>query len=284
MAKRNWSRYVIEIIIGKTYKNIVMNVFIMKEILWAEMTMDEIGALDKETTVVIIPTGAIEGHGPHLPVDDDTFNATELAKRIATACQEEDIRVVVTPTLQFGYSEWMNYPGKLSLSSETYQKLVWDIFRSVVDNGFKKILVLNGHGGNPHFLAITAQDFYQKYGVIIPVIDYTKLSADVVDEVTETGFRHADEGETSVSLALGMDIDMSKATKETPYMPHETKKEKDILGAPQRVVVPLTKITERCKSGVMGDATKATKEKGEKIVQAVVDRTVDYIKTTFLEY
>jgi len=255
----------------------------MKKILWNEMTMNEIGALDKEKTVIIFPTGAIEGHGPHLQVDCDSFNVTELAKRVALACQEQGINAVVISTLQFGYSEWMNYPGKISLRSKTFRSVVWDVCKSIVDNGFKKIIILNGHGGNPNFLAITAQEFYQEYKVIIPIIDYLRISTDIIDEVTETGFRHADEGETSVSLALGMDIDMKKATKEVPYMPHEMPKVKDILGAPQKVIIPLTKITERCKSGVMGDATKATKEKGEKIVQAVVERTVEYIKR-FLEY
>jgi len=255
----------------------------MKKILWTEMTMDEIGALDKEKTVIIFPTGAIEGHGPHLSVDCDSFIVTELAKKVALACQDQGINAVVIPTLKFGYSEWMNYPGKISLRSNTYLSVVQDICKSIVDNGFKKMIILNGHGGNPHFLAIAAQDFYQKYKVIIPVIDYIHLTVDVIDKITETGFRHADEGETSVSLALGMKVDMKKATKEVPYMPHEIHKTKDILGAHQKIIIPLTKITERCKSGVMGDATLATKEKGEEIVQAVIERTVEFIKN-FLKY
>ncbi len=244
--------------------------------------MEEIGELDKENTVIIFPIGSIEGHGAHLPVECDSFNATALAKQVALACRENNINAVVIPTLKFGYSEWMDYPGKLSLDSETFQSVVWDVCRSVVDNGFKKILVLNGHGGNPHFLAITSQRFYQKYNIVIPVVDWFQLVEDVTGDIVETLW-HADEGETSVALAMEMDVDMSKAVKEfskNPFKSYESR----IAGMPShKFFLPLTTVSERSRSGVMGDATKATKEKGEKIVKIIIERTVEIVKD-LMEY
>jgi creatinine amidohydrolase len=249
----------------------------MKKILWETMTMEEIGALDKDTTVIIFPIGSIEGHGPHLPVECDSFNVTELAKKIALACRDEEITAVVIPTLRFGYSEWMDYPGKITLTSETFQSVVWDICKSIVDNGFKRILMLNGHGGNPHFLAIVSQTFYQTHKIVIPMVDWFQLMEDITGDIVETLW-HADEGETSVSLALGMDVEMSKAVKELSKNPF-TSYESRIAGVPShKFFLPLTTVSNRSTSGVMGDATKATKEKGEKIVGLVVDRTIEIIK------
>jgi len=261
----------------------------MKKIMWAKMTMEEIKALDKDNTVVLFPIGSTEGHGPHVSVECDSFNATELAKKVALASQEQGVTTIVTPTLRFGQSEWMDYPGKISLRTKTFQSVVWDMCKSIaIDNGFKRLIILNGHGGNPHFLGVTIQDFYQEYRVLIPVINYWRLAVDIIDEVIETSFAHADEGETSVCLALGMEIDMKKAIKDSPYAPHE--KISKIGGTDdglqklsgfrfaQKTMIPFTKITERSKSGVFSDATLATKEKGEKIVAAVIERSTEIIK------
>jgi len=261
----------------------------MKKIMWEKMTMEEIKALDKDKTVVLFPIGSTEGHGPHVSVECDSFNATELAKKVALASQEQGVTTIVTPTLRFGQSEWMDYPGKISLRTKTFQSVVWDVCKSIaIDNGFKKLIIFNGHGGNPPFLTTTTQDFYQEYKVLIPVISYWKLVHDVIDKVIKTSFRHADEGETSVSLALGMEIDMKKAIKSSYHAPHEeicgledidnTAQTATQPGDKLAILMPFTTISERCKSGVLGDATLATKEKGEKINQAIVKRSVEFIK------
>ncbi|GAH03270.1 unnamed protein product, partial [marine sediment metagenome] len=227
----------------------------MKKILWAEMTMEEIESVDKEYTVVLFPVGSVEGHGPHLPVKCDSHNVTELCKRVALEAGKQEINVMVVPTLMFGYSEWMAYPGKLSLDADTFMTVVRKVCESIIDNDFKKIIIVNGHGGNPSCLYVAAQQLYNKHKIIIPVMDWFKVVADSVGDIIQTTMWHADEGETSVSLALDMNVEMSKAGKETPRSPLKSFDQTNLGLSQVQYCIPFTTITERSVTGIMGDAT-----------------------------
>ena len=114
------------------------------------------------------------------------------------------------------------------------------------------------------------------------MIDWFQLVGDAIDGIVESLW-HADDGETSVALALGMDVDMSKAVKEVPKKPFKDLETKIAGVSSRRFFSPWTRVSERSKSGVQGDATLATKEKGEKIVAMVVKRSIGIIKE-LLEY
>jgi len=246
--------------------------------LWMKMTMEEIRELGQSEVrpVVLLPVGSIEGHGPHLSVDCDSYNAIEFSKRIAEAGASQG-PIVVAPPLYFGYSEWMDYPGKVSLTSGTFIAVITDVCHSLITQGFRHIAIVNGHGGNVHVLNIAVQDLYLETKCFIPIIDWFMMAHDVCEEVISTSTRHADEGETSVALALGNEVDMSKAGRETPCEPFGQFLSLRHIGGTSRIGVPCTTISRRSHSGIFGDATLATRDKGDKIVVAVVSRALEVL-------
>ena len=114
-----------------------------------------------------LPLGATEQHGPHLPSGTDTF-AVESIARDAAALAAEQISVVVTPSLPFGSSaHHLIFGATLSLSTETYYKALCDLLESLVQDGFTRIFLINGHGGNHELAQLAARDMALKHPVRI---------------------------------------------------------------------------------------------------------------------
>ena len=105
------------------------------------MTWQEAGRAAQDNVRVIIPTGATEAHGQHLPLDVDTHQAAAVATRLA-----ERTGALVAPALPYGYSTmWMGFPGTITLSSETFQQVLVEVCTSLVRHGFYRVILLNGH-------------------------------------------------------------------------------------------------------------------------------------------
>lgn len=117
---------------------------------WSHKTSYELRALAAENPLVILPLGCTEQHGPHLPVDTDTFQVETLVLRGAElAAEKYGTQVLVLPTVPFGpTSEHFGLAGNLSVSNETYVRMIIELVQSVVDSGFKRILVMKGCGGH----------------------------------------------------------------------------------------------------------------------------------------
>jgi creatinine amidohydrolase len=169
---------------------------------WAEHTRRDLEAVDPAETVVFVPTGAVEQHGPHLPVGTDTF----LAEAVTNAAAAQATDVLALPPLSFGYSPHHGgVPGTITLSSETYLSLVTDVLSSLVADGFERIAVVNGHGGNRSLLKTAASDFHADEGVSVAVLSYWDLIAEEVAEERDSptgGVSHAGEMETSLLCYL----------------------------------------------------------------------------------
>jgi creatinine amidohydrolase len=118
-------------------------------LLLEELTREEARS-NAERTLVIFPVGAIEQHGPHLPVGTDYFTVEHLA-RAAAAQIAGEIPVLVTPTMPFGSSHHhLPFGGTMSLSTDTYYRVLYDLVESLIISGFRNIFLLNGHGGAPY--------------------------------------------------------------------------------------------------------------------------------------
>jgi len=125
----------------------------MLEVRLAKMTWPEVKARLEETDVVLMPTGAIEQHGPHLPLDTDIAIAEGLALRIAEAVAD-DVKAVVAPGLPVGASAAsMSYPGSLTLDEVTLLAVWEQVVKGLIHHGFKKVIIVNGHGGNRALLS-----------------------------------------------------------------------------------------------------------------------------------
>ena len=204
----------------------------------ADMTWKEIKDIktNNKTTKVIIPVGSIEQHGPHLPINTDTLIAQKISQLIG-----KKINALVTPVIQFGVSkEHMDFPGTISLSNGTLVEIIGDISNSLNKHGFNEQIIINSHGGNTKTLA---------------QIKGTKLIS-VLGRFDK--FDHAGEIETSVMLFLFPKKVRINEIKVFDY---------EIPGAD----TDDWKTIDHSKSGVIGDAKKASAKKGKEYFDQIID-------------
>ena len=238
----------------------------------ALLASPEAAALDRERTVVVVPTGSIEQHGPHLPLDTDSFLCTAVAEAAAERARS-DGPVLVVPTVSVGASEHhMAFPGTLTLRPATFLAVVKDLCGSLSRHGFRRQLVVNGHGGNRALLAEAIQEIGFEEPVHVGLVDYWSLARAVVDDVRESppgGMAHACEFETSLMLFLRPEsVRQDLIEREIPR-PRSQSELFDLF-----LTSPLSthwKTRELSRSGVMGAPDLATAEKGRRLFEGCAD-------------
>lgn len=243
---------------------------------WAENTRRNLEALDPDETVILVPVGAVEQHGTHLPVGTDAI----IAEHVARTAAERSDRALAVPALPYGYSPHHGgVPGTLTLSSETYLGVVTDILGSLVDEGFEQIAVLNGHGGNRSLLKTAVSDFRDDRNVSVAVISYWDLVADDVASLRDSpsgGVSHGGELETSLVLYLRDDLvgdDRDDFVRDNC----EGYRRTDLFGS-GAVYYP-QHFDEMTASGVSGHPSAASREKGERVFERSVEALVDFVES-----
>ncbi|HEY4988368.1 MAG TPA: creatininase family protein [Opitutaceae bacterium] len=228
------------------------------------MTLRQIAALpDKDRAPVILTTGAIEQHGPHLPVAVDALMG-QVWLSLALARLPPGTSCYVAPPLTIGKSnEHTGFAGTLMISKDTLRSQVLAIARQIHAWGFRTLAVINTHGGNVPVLVPTLREIRALYGIragILPSSPVSGLSAQ------EAAFGiHAGEVETSwVMAAAGRFTDPSKAVCEYPARIEDAGEVRPVM-APALAAWMSKDVSQ---SGVMGDATAATAEKGERWLEA----------------
>jgi creatinine amidohydrolase len=174
-------------------------------LLFDEHTREELRAL-APTALLVLPVGATEQHRPHLPVATDRL-AVEHIARAAAAEAALQIPVLVAPTLPFGSSHHhILFGGTLSLGTETYYRLLVDLAESLIGSGFRRIFILNGHGGNSELIQLVARDVALKHSAHLAAALYWTIAWDaLVAEQAHVAAGlpgHAGTFETSLILAL----------------------------------------------------------------------------------
>jgi creatinine amidohydrolase len=177
--------------------------------LFAEMNREQLKAAAGES-LAVLPIGATEQHGPHLPTGTDVF-AVEAVSREAAAQASADVPIVVTPTLPFGSSHHhFAFGATLSLSTETYLRVLCDLIESLITDGFKCIFIVNGHGGNHELAQLAARDMALRHPVRVAAGSYWNITwRDLVAVDAHRGRRlpgHAGDFETSLILSLRPDL------------------------------------------------------------------------------
>lgn len=256
-----------------------------KALWWQEMTAEAVIAHAKEDDIAVLPLGAIEQHGPHCPCGDDDYNAIGMAELLS-----KKTGVMLLPCPMYGshpYHHW-NMPGNIPLTYETHIGLVMDIVRGASVAGYNKFIILSAHGQvSSTIVAVHKLGMEGFFTLSLHWYDFLRDHQDVL----ETGMWHADEAETSVALYLFPEfVDMSKASKGGgnplvdrrfiigPGMPAEAGKMYHFEGTfarPENVEL---------KNGIIGDATLATREKGEILVTRLVDHVADLIEDIRSKY
>jgi creatinine amidohydrolase len=260
-----------------------------KPLLLPEMSWPEVRDYLKKSDMIIIPLGSTEQHGPHLPLGTDYYSALEISKKISAKTG-----VVVAPLMWLGYCEYhMGFPGTISISPDTMEQVLFEAVQSLMKHGFKRFVFFNGHGGN---------DIIQDK--LLQRINHTTTAVAVAvghgspiqkrDEKKEDFFDwHAGVRETSIMLYLTpgkvrMDRAKKPKIRSTPMMKKFMKlfiKNPDIrhvwgklLGVPAATKKGGAS-HELSSNGVwsFNDPKKSTKERGQEIIDPVVDKAVRLI-------
>jgi len=244
-----------------------------KSYSWEHLSWPELEERLKGVDTALLPCGAIEQHGPHLPVDVDYFDANYLARKVAEACSPP--KPLVLPAIPYGVSyHHEDFIGTISISNESLSRFVYDIGMSLSRNGIKKLILINGHGDNIPTLTFAAQMINRDAGIFV-CVDTGETSDRDIDAISEThNDIHAGEIETSTSLALRPDlVNMKKAKKETPRFASSYMDYSSSRGVPWYV-----RTRKLSKTGIIGDPTIASAEKGQKIWEIMVAHLVKFVE------
>jgi creatinine amidohydrolase/Fe(II)-dependent formamide hydrolase-like protein len=241
--------------------------------MWGELTWPEAKARFNEVDVALLPVGSIEQHGPHLPLDTDVFDADYLTRKVAEACS--DPKPLVLPAISYGVSyHHEEFHGTISISNDTLAKLVYEIGLDVARNGIKKLVIINGHGGNSPALNHAAQMINRDAHIFVCVDSGETSDVDIYQLIDTPNDVHAGEIETSSSLAVRPElVKMDQATRAVPEF------SSNYLDFTSKRGVLWYAYTEKISStGVMGDPTKASPEKGKKIWEIMIAHLVALIE------
>jgi creatinine amidohydrolase len=224
---------------------------------------------------VVQPFAAIEDHGPHLPVETDCLliNAICLA-----AARKVSQNVLVMPLIPYGYVEHhMDFPGPISIDGYHLIGYLTGALKSLTRHGFKRLLVANGHGSNRPFMDVAARMVMDSTEAIVGCVTPYSLAKAEIKAICESQFiSHAEELETSLVLHLDETlVDMAQRVKEIGFPISKFHWRSLIDAPPLSFVDRWSRISE---SGVVGDATVATKEKGAKLFTVLVDRLAELVQ------
>jgi mycofactocin system creatininase family protein len=245
----------------------------MRVYRWNELTWPEAERRLQEVDTALLPVGSVEQHGPHLPLGTDAFDAGYLADRIAEACS--DPKPLVLPVIPYGVSyEHDEFKGTISISNNALSHMVYEIGMRAARNGIKKLVIVNGHGGNLPALSFAAQMITRDARIFACVDTGETSDVDVYAIIETPNDIHAGEIETSTSLAVRPHlVRMERATKRIPSFSSR------YLNFTSRRNIPWYVYTKRIsQNGVIGDPTKASAKKGEKIWQIMIAHLVALVE------
>ena len=237
---------------------------------WEELRVPEIAALDRDATVLVLPVGSVEQHGRHMPVGTDTILAHSVALSAAAGMEG---RVAVLPPPWYGFSaHHMRFPGTVTLKAATMMALVEDIVGSVVEHGFRRIVVVNGHGGNGGIIDVLASTLGNRfYGrARIASLTYFQLARAAIAELRESaegGMGHACEFETAMLQHIRPDLVKMDAASVTYPDPGSGYLTTDLLGG--SAVRTYHDFGDLSPTGTLGDPSLASPEKGARFHHAV---------------
>lgn len=215
----------------------------------------------KKYQVVMIALGArTKEHGPHLKLNNDYIMAEYLKERVA-----KRVPVAILPTLQYGfYPAFLEYPGSVSLQFETFKRVVVDICNSMANYGVRKFYIINTGVSTLRPLKAASEELARK-GILLRYLNILKVDEQMPKGLLkQEGGTHADEGETSMMLYIApKSVDMKKAVKDYDPRPNRPGLSRDPKGR-----------GSYSPTGIWGDPTLATVEKGKILVEAAVEAII----------
>ena len=245
-----------------------------RKIRWEDYTWVELDGIEnKDRLKLLLPVGATEEHGAHLPLGADSFQATRLAELAAGRTRD----VIVLPALDYGHClDTLNFCGTLHLSAATITGLVGDVAESLYRHGFRKLVIVNGHGGNKGVLDTAVREallklsgpgrvFIDDFAVYV-FSPYDKAAGVIRGLVEGQDYGHACEIETSVMLALDPEaVDLALAAEEN-------------MDGDEATLWRIRDMKKAAPGGVHGAPNLANAEKGKKILDAILAGFVEFLE------
>ena len=251
----------------------ILNLKNDKKFILGNLTWLEAQEHLKKVDIALLPVGSIEQHGAHLPLDIDSFDAEFLAQEVAKACTEP--RPLVLPLIPYGVSyHHEDFSGTISISPKTLSSLVYEVGISVAKHGVNKLVIINGHGGNTPSLQFAAQ-MINRDASIFTCVETGETSETDVIALTETpNDVHAGEIETSTTLAIRPEV--VRSGKANRFIPRFSSRYLNFSS--KRSVEWYARTVKISKTGVLGDPTKASSEKGKKMWSMIIARLVEFVE------
>jgi creatinine amidohydrolase len=226
--------------------------------------------LRRQTDLVIIPSGAVEVYGQHLPTGTDTIVVTHVARQVG-----ERLGAPVLPTLPVGFSRSLgDFPGTLNISTATLSAYLRETAESVISWGARRILFINSHRGNVGPISEVSMQLQDAHQVRCAQVFWWDYVAALVKDIVETGGHangHASEIGTSIMLHLEPDfVVRDRIRNQTPTS-----------AVPFADFIQYKGMRARSDSGVVGNPEVGTAEKGAEAVKRGVDRIVAFVREEF---
>jgi creatinine amidohydrolase len=222
--------------------------------------------------VAVLPFGATEPHNLHMPYGTDTLQVEELGRRACARAYEAGARVTLLPAVPFGVNtNHLKVPGGLALSvtPTTLLHILTDLVESLERQGVRKLVLLNGHGGNE--LKPLTRQLHHRTGVFLCVCDWYRMAADLYPAIFEKPGEHADEVETSLGLAFFPELVRPELADDGAARPSR-------FAAINRGWVQITRPWHLVSANTgLGDPRAATAEKGRRLMDALTDRLAAFL-------
>jgi creatinine amidohydrolase len=220
--------------------------------------------------VAVLPIGACEPHGLHLPYGADTYEAVAIAERACAIAHERGARVMLLPAIPYGVnSNLLSFPMTIHVQQETLNRIVRDVVFSLERHGVYKLVLLNGHGGNDFVGGL--RDLYGQTKVWIFLVNWWQVGSDKLREIFEEVGDHSGEMETSVCMAIVPNLVHLEDADEGAVRPFR-------MEALAKGWAWTTRPWERLtKNSGHGDPRKATAEKGERYLNLVAERIANFL-------
>ena len=242
-----------------------------------KLTWPEMKEAVAQRRVIVLPVGSTEQHGPHLPLDVDNYLCQCVCEGAARLAPDETL---LMPPLSYGFN-WhhIDFPGTIGIAWDNYVRFLLDIVRSVAHHGFHKVLIVNGHGSNRPLVEVAARQATMDNEVICAGFSYFELAADALAEVRESPrgwVAHADEIETSMYLYLRPDgVRRDLAAPENNMLPSEFWWQDVQDGGRIGMMEWWSTFSS---TGVLGDPTLGSAEKGEVLYRAATEELAKLIR------
>lgn len=214
----------------------------------------------------VLPVGATEQHGMHLPFGADTYQVERCAAMAVKAANAEGGRILLLPSVPYGVdTNMMEFPYTVTVLPSTLMIVIRDLIDSMAHHGIRKFLIINGHGGNTSTLETVCREYFRR-DIFVATINGWAIAADVAKQVITTPSEHACEFETSLSLALLPEFVKMELAKESPTRPCKLPK---LLKYGGKFSRPWQHFTV---NGGVGHPELGTREKGEAMLRVAVER------------